>query len=152
MIVGGAVILGVIAFFAMRDDTAQPKDTGASTGAEAAPQSPGSTNSASVAKEAPTAPVATGNPAVDFKARHASLAAGDLAGRLALVEFCREHDLADQRLLVLREVLLLDAENEVARKSLGFTKHATAGSPFEGRWLTKTEGELASAYDALIAK
>lgn len=92
------------------------------------------------------------NPTEDLAARRARLAPGDLAGRKELITFAKEHELNDARLALLREVLLLDSEDVDARRALGFTKHETAGSLFQGRWLTKSDAELAAAYDSLIGK
>lgn len=140
-----AIVAGIaVWYFALRDPGKTP---------EPIPGTPLETNLVAAPKTevAPPSPPSTGDSLADFKARYAQLALGDIAGRKALVEFCREHDLNDQRSLVLREILLLDSDDEAARRSFGFTRHDVESSPLKGRWLSKADAELAAAFDSLIA-
>lgn len=138
-----ALLAGVAVWYFAYRDPSKPSDP--------KPNTPHETNLVS-APPTEVAPLpSTGDPLADFKARYAQLAPGDIAGRKALVEFCREHDLNDQRSLVLREILLLDSEDETARRSFGFTRHDVESSPLKGRWLSKADAELAAAFDSLIA-
>lgn len=134
----GATLIAVAAVFIATRGGSKDEETNGSKPAETA------------AQPAPEKPPA--NPAEDLAARRARLAPGDLAGRKELIALAKEHELNDARLALLREVLLLDSEDVDARRALGFTKHETAGSLFQGRWLTKSDAELAAAYDSRIGK
>jgi hypothetical protein len=65
-----------------------------------------------------------------FEARYAALRTGDVRGRLALAEFCRDNDMATREKLMLREVLAIDVDNAAARARLGYVNS-------EHGWLTK---------------
>lgn len=147
------VVAVAAAYFATRGGGgADPTEPGArdvaATDATATGREPGAEPGADA-----TAPIPqTGDPRADFQARRARLAVDDLAGRKELLEFCREHGLDDARGPLLREILLLDSEDEIARRSFGFTRHDNPGSPLHGRWLNKADAELAAAFDSLLAK
>lgn len=150
-IAGVGVVLALAAgYFAWNrgGDGGAADSSSAQTGADTPTPNP----QANEPSRADAPPPSTGDPRADFAARKARLTPGDLAGRRELLEFCREHGLDDARGLLLREILLLDSEDDTARRSFGFSRHANESSPFHGRWLTKADAELAAAYDALLSQ
>jgi hypothetical protein len=71
-----------------------------------------------------------------FLVRHAALSKGDVAARLALADYCREHQMFARERELLREVLQIDPNHTQARVRLGFVRG-------ERGWLTRDE-QLAS--------
>lgn len=99
---------------------------------------------------APSSAPAT--PAAELATRRKALAIGDVAGRLELADYCRDHELPDERGELLREVLLLDADNAAARRAFGFAQYAKPESPWKGRWLTKAEQQVADAFETVSGR
>lgn len=67
-----------------------------------------------------------------FLARRAALAKNDVAGRLALADYCREHEMLARERELLREVIALDPDHAQARSRLGYVRGAHG-------WLTHDE-------------
>ena len=67
-----------------------------------------------------------------FDARYASLPKGDVKARLALADYCRDHEMRTEEHRLLLEVLDLDHDNAVARARLGFVRS-------EGTWITRED-------------
>src|SRR5207249_4924276 len=63
-----------------------------------------------------------------------------VAGHLAMAEWCRVSNLLDKRKFHLEKVLERDAENEAARRALGY-----AGK-VNGRWLKQDELMKSQGY------
>lgn len=72
-------------------------------------------------------------------AKRATLRQDDVQGRLALVRYCREHQLSAHESELLREILDLAPDNAEARAALGYVKH-------EGQWMTRDDAMLAQGY------
>jgi hypothetical protein len=67
-----------------------------------------------------------------FEERYAKLRDKDVAGRLKLADFCRDHGLSKREHKVLREIIGLSPNHAVARARLGYVK-VTEG------WITVAE-------------
>lgn len=76
-----------------------------------------------------------------------ALTPGDLGGRLALAQQCAERGLEQERLRLLREVLLLDGAHAEARSAFGFQKYQGTVDRFRGKWLDAEETELARQFE-----
>ncbi|MET0389578.1 MAG: hypothetical protein ABW321_26630 [Polyangiales bacterium] len=68
-----------------------------------------------------------------YERRYAALKPDDVAGRLALADYCRDHDMHAREQALLREVLERAPDHAQARRRLGFVKSDT------GAWLTEAE-------------
>lgn len=91
------------------------------------------------------------SPLEHFEARHAALAPKDVRGRLALADYCRDHDMPARERSLLMEVIALAPNHELARARLGHEKTASGWMTreeamrarglvrHEGRWITETE-------------
>ena len=89
-----------------------------------------------------------GSPVQEFETRRAELGARDVAGRIGLANYCRDHGMRGREELLLREVIDLAPDHAEARERLGYVKRdgrwiereqelrAQGLVPFEGRWLT----------------
>jgi hypothetical protein len=67
-----------------------------------------------------------------FLARRAALAGGDIAGRLALADYCRAHELFTRERELLREVIAIQPDHAQARARLGYVR-------VDHGWLTRDE-------------
>ena len=67
-----------------------------------------------------------------FLERRAALGKGDIAGRLELASYCREHQMFARERELLREVLSIDTNHAQARARLGYVRG-------EHGWLTREE-------------
>jgi hypothetical protein len=67
-----------------------------------------------------------------FLERRAALTKGDVAGRLALADYCHEHEMLSRERELLREVIALQPDHAQARSRLGYVRGAHG-------WLTRDE-------------
>jgi len=135
-IAAAVVALGLCAWFVIERGNSGPgAPAAAGEAARSAPQAEGGE------------PAAPSSPTERVAAQREALAPGDLEGRLTLAAYCREHGLDDQRRLLLREVLLLDADNELARQTFGFRKYDGPALRFQGLWLDAEEVRIAEAAE-----
>jgi hypothetical protein len=67
-----------------------------------------------------------------FLARRAALAGGDVAGRLALADYCRAHEMFTRERELLREVIAIQPDHAQARARLGYVR-------VDHGWLTRDE-------------
>jgi len=86
-----------------------------------------------------------------FEARYASMPPRDVKARLALADYCRDHDMRARERQLLLEVIELDPDNAAARERLGYVKTANGWVTeadamrakglvqHEGRWVTRQE-------------
>lgn len=86
-----------------------------------------------------------------YEARYAALPPRDVASRLSLADYCRDHDMRSKERGLLAEVLDIDPNNAAARSRLGYVK-TDAGwvkesdaqrskglVSHEGQWVTRAE-------------
>jgi hypothetical protein len=138
---GALAAAGLIVFLLARDGDPEP-----------AP-SPGTPSAADAPKAAPdsrAAPAQTyASPRDEFAARRDALPIDDVPGRLDLAAFCAENKLRNERLDVLREVLLLQPQNEAACRELGFRKYTGSAAAYKGMWLSPVDHGLALGAEKL---
>lgn len=91
------------------------------------------------------------SPLQQAEQRHAGLAPRDVAGRVALANFCRDHGLRAREAELLREVIELDSDHAEARARLGYVRSGETWASreqslraqglvqHEGRWLTREQ-------------
>lgn len=72
------------------------------------------------------------SPVETFAARRAALAQRDIAGRVALADYCREHQMFGRERELLREVIALEPDHAQARARLGYVR-------VDRGWLTREE-------------
>lgn len=65
-----------------------------------------------------------------FERAHAALKTDDIKGRMALADYCRDHDMRTRERQVLQEVIERAPEHVDARTRLGYVKS-------EGTWITR---------------
>ncbi|MBI4881527.1 MAG: hypothetical protein HY812_17965 [Planctomycetes bacterium] len=135
---GAAVVLAAAAggYFLLRGD-----DEGA-----------GRTPRGAQAEAGGAAGAAALSPEEELRARRARLLPGDLQGRLDLAETCAAQGLRPLQAELLREVLLLDANNATAREAFGYRRYDGPSKAHQGRWLLPADYELAVAAEALAER
>jgi hypothetical protein len=67
-----------------------------------------------------------------FERAYAALKPGDVQGRLALADYCRDHEMRARERQLLREVIARAPEHAQARTRLGYVKS-------DGAWITREE-------------
>ncbi len=159
IIAGVAVAIGAGAWFATRggSEPASPSSPPAQTDSTAKSSASGTNpiNAGGANDNGAPATTAGGNaatstpakalsPREDIAAKRAALAPADVAGRLALADAAQKANLRTERTLLLRDVLLVDPDNETARAALGFTKYTGRATPYKGRWMDKEATALAT--------
>ncbi len=152
--IGVGLALAVGGFFAFKGGSkpdAKPSDTStaaqssADTSSALATNAPSNPTAGGSSSATPTTPVAkSANPKEEIAAKRAALAPTDIAGRLALAKMAADAGLNTERTLILREVALLDPNEETARSALGFTKYDGRAVPYRGRWMDKEDAALAT--------
>jgi hypothetical protein len=75
----------------------------------------------------------------EFDKRYAALPAGDAKARLALADFCRDHDMRAREHKLLLEVIDLDPDNAAARARLGYQRTETG-------WVTEADAMRAKGF------
>lgn len=140
----GAVVIGAAAFFFLRGDkggATKPAQSGTQpSSASNAPNAPNAPNAAGPSN-APAAPPAGSQ--VPLADRRKALAKGDAKGRAALAAQAASEGQAAEAKSLNREALLIDPDEPTARASLGFVRYDGVATRFRGRWLDKTDLELA---------
>lgn len=71
-----------------------------------------------------------------FLARRAALSDGDIAGRMALADYCRAHEMLTRERELLREVIAIQPDHAQARARLGYVRG-------DHGWLTRDEQRAA---------
>jgi hypothetical protein len=83
-----------------------------------------------------------------FEAEYATLRPKDVAGRLALADFCRSNDMKSSERRVLLEVIAIEPDNAQARARLGYVKTesgwATEADAMRARGMVMYEGQWMS--------
>jgi hypothetical protein len=91
------------------------------------------------------------SPVQRLQARRDKLAAGDVAGRMKLADYCRDHDMRGRERELLHEVIELAPDHAEARSRLGYVRsehgwiereeqlRAQGLVEHEGRWLTREQ-------------
>ena len=107
------------------------------------------------------------SPVQEFEAKREALGPRDIAGRVALANYCRDRGMRGREEQLLREVIELDPDHAEARERLGFVGREGRWVereqslrdqglvPFEGRWLTReqvVEIERLRAQAAIAAR
>lgn len=133
ILAGVVVVAGVAGFLLTRDKTDSPGGS---------PQV-----AATGTADDPIAPAPAATPIAQLQQRLTALADADLDGRIALLAFCDEQHLTREKGEVMRDILLLDPDSELARSWFGQQRYAGANPRFQGRWLTADETLLADAAD-----
>jgi hypothetical protein len=94
---------------------------------------------------------AASSPVQQFEQRRARLDARDVAGRIALANYCRDHGMGAREHELLREVIELSPDHAEARARLGYVRDGSAWMTreqsmraqglvqHEGRWLTREQ-------------
>lgn len=152
--IGGAAVIGIAAFFALRGGGASnPSDPpvapiGAGSGvATARDGSAAGTNAITDAGGAAQKPTPVGE---SFEQRRAKLPAGDANARAELAKYATANGKPAEAKELNREALLLDANQADARAALGFTKYTGPATAYQGRWLNQADLETVKSREKLF--